>query len=49
VGLDRSKLVDEFTFTQEDLKRGNMPRLYPHQEKALEALRQTNTVILQIR
>jgi hypothetical protein len=49
VGLDRSKLVDEFTFTQEDLKRGSTPRLYPHQQEALEALRQTNTMILQIR
>jgi ATP-dependent helicase YprA (DUF1998 family) len=49
VGLDRSKLVDEFTFAQEDLKKARAPKLYPHQEKALEAIRQANPVILQMR
>jgi hypothetical protein len=49
VGLDRSKLVDEFTFTQEDLKKVLRPRLYPHQEAALEALRQTDNIKLRIR
>ena len=48
VGLDRSKLVDEFSFTQEDLKKLR-PRLYPHQEAALEALRQTDSIRLRIR
>jgi hypothetical protein len=49
VGLDRSKLVDEFAFAQDDLKQASAPKLYPHQEKALEALRQTSTMILQVR
>jgi hypothetical protein len=49
VGLDRSKLVDEFAFAQDDLRQARAPNLYPHQEKALEALQQTNTMILQVR
>ncbi|WP_262267242.1 MULTISPECIES: hypothetical protein [Microvirga] len=49
VGLDRSKLVDEFTFTQEDLRKASPGKLYPHQEKALKALRQTSQTILQVR
>lgn len=49
VGLDRSKLVDEFTFAQEDLRKASAPKLYPHQEKALEAIRQANPIILQMR
>ena len=49
VGLDRSKLVDEFSFTKEDLKKELRPRLYPHQEDALEALRQSDSIKLRIR
>jgi hypothetical protein len=49
VGLDRSKLVDEFCFTQEDLRKERLPRLYPHQEKALETLRQSGPVLMEIR
>ncbi|MEZ0168363.1 hypothetical protein [Microvirga sp. TS319] len=49
IGLDRSKLVDEFTFAQEDLRKASRLRLYPHQERALEALRRTERFILQMR
>ncbi|WP_262029671.1 hypothetical protein [Microvirga sp. Mcv34] len=49
VGLDRSKLVDEFAFAQEDLRKAEASKLFPHQEMALEALRKTNHAILQVR
>lgn len=49
VGLDRSKLVDEFSFAQDDLKNAKRPKLYPHQEKALEALRHNPAFIVQTR
>jgi hypothetical protein len=49
VGFDRSKLVDEFAFAQDDLRKAQASKLYPHQERALEALRTTNDAILQVR